>query len=251
VKFTPSNRDDLIRYYKGTFVKFAEFGEQLFYIDIVTANRIEGKHESGENFIMYLDEATPYEVGYILPHKSFFQYGQDACLLQRNPAKQYHRGLCSQNTNITLMTATGPKALGIGFETLKAFVSKQQFYTLSGAIGAEDKNSCVLNSRMMYHREKRMIYVDMLPIAKVNPAKTTVSLLKPIFKDEVTDWMKSTAENSWKVEIYVPSPRDPKESKINPDLKTRLEQSQAAKKKLIIPQYAAPVGVNLAEENYE
>ena len=216
MQFIPENREDIIGYYKGTYVKFKEFGDQIFQISQVDSMSVKGTHESGEQFILWMNEETPYEMEYILPHKSFFQYGGDAVQLQRIPAKQYNRGLCGQNTQLSFLSSGGSlKHLELNFEVLKAFVAKQQWYTLQGAIGAQDKSTCALSSRMMYHRALRQIYIDFVPVAKVSPAKLLVQVTKPIFINEVQELLAGSGDK-FQVVAYTPPP--PKEKTKTKDL---------------------------------
>jgi hypothetical protein len=192
--FSPANAEDILRYYKGTYVKFKEMGDDLFYITSVDGQRVTGKAEKDpEGFTIWLDEATPYEADYILPHKSFFQYGQHAVQLQRIPAKQYYRGLCASNCGFYYAantTTMGIKSLDIGFPILAAFVKKQEFKTLKAAVAMQDLHSVVLNSRMMYHRMTKQICIDFTPIARVNMQKLAIYLMKPIFKDELMEMLR-------------------------------------------------------------
>ena len=202
--FSPKNRDDIIRYFRGTYVKFKERGDELFYIEAVNEMRVTGKHESGVPFTIYLDEDTPFEVDYLLPHKSFFQHGQHAVQLQRIPAQQYFRGLCGHNTQFSYLAGgTAPKNLQIGFDILKQFVSKQKFYNIQGALTAQELSTCVLTSRMMFNRANRQIYMDFTPIAKVIPAKGSIVMIRPVFYDEVAEFLKNTGEK-FSLEKYPP-----------------------------------------------
>jgi hypothetical protein len=132
--FIPENRDDIIKYFSKSYLKFEEYGDTLFFIDIVDKYLIHGKVDDGREFTMYLSDEHPYTVDYILPHKSFFQYDKHAVMLSRVPARQYHRGITAQNTS--LMYYAGEMGLGkaeLSFNTLKAFVTKQKFFTLKQA----------------------------------------------------------------------------------------------------------------------
>jgi hypothetical protein len=245
MEFKPSTREDISRYYRGTYVKFAEFGDQLFNIQQVDSMKVVGTHESGDPFVLYLDEATPYNVEYILPHKSYFQLDNSAALLERIPAKMYYRGLCESNTRMTCIQpgSAAPKQLEINFKTLKQFVNKQDFFKLQQAINKQDFQSCVLTPRMMYHRGRKEIYIDHVMIAKVNVGKLTITLHRPVFMDEVKEFLIHTGEhNTFKVEQYV-SP--PMKEKLKPeDLVAELEGYKKAAVKKAVP--AAPqFGQNL------
>ena len=194
--FIPENREDISKYYRHSFLKFKEHGDTIFYISYVDENVVSGSLEDGREFKLYLAKEEPYEVDYVLPHKSFFQYGDDAVMLERIPAKQYHRGLTPSNTAMSFRDPNGDvKHLDISFETLKAFVSKQKFYTLSEAMKQVALNSVVLTSRMMYVPSKHTIFIDFIPIAMVASNTKTIRMIAPLFKEEVQEFLKSTHES--------------------------------------------------------
>lgn len=227
MNFAPANRDDISRYYRGTFLKLREFGDQLFFIEQVDSFRVAGKHESGDPFVIYLDDATPYEVDYILPHKSFFQFGQHAVMLRRIPARQYFRGLCDSNTQLEYLGPAGMKNVPLDFSALKAFVGKQKFFTLQGAIGA-DVYTAALSPRLMYHHSKREIYMDFVPIARVQPNKLQIIVTKPIFLDEVNEMLRNSGDDKvFKASLYTPPP--PKEKTTTADLLKEMQKAAPAK----------------------
>lgn len=196
MQFTPSNREDINKYYRGSFLKFKETGDLLFYLQGVDSNVVTGTIEDGRDFKIYLAEEEPYEVDYILPHKSFFQYGENACMLQRVPAKQYHRGITNENTRISYRdpgTAI-PAKVAIGFDPLKAFVKKQKFFTLSEAT-KQDLTSAVLAPRIMYMRTNKQIFIDFTPVARVAMSEKKITMLLPVFTEEIKDFLKTTQED--------------------------------------------------------
>jgi hypothetical protein len=198
--FTPENREDIKKYFQGTYLKFkpddsGKFDSNtLFYIDHIDSYVVTGKVEDGREFKLFLSEEHPYEVDYVLPHKSFFQYDKHAMLLQRVPARQYHRGLCAENTSLSYLDVD-KGAIGaaeLSFAALKAFVMKQKFMTLKEAITSK-KQSCVLNTRMMFVPKNNQIYVDFEPVARVNPG-STIQIIKPLFKHELMQYLHSNNE---------------------------------------------------------
>lgn len=192
--FTPSNREDISKYFRNSFLKFKETGDTLYYLDHVDANKVSGAVDNGQPFHLYLDDEHPYEVDYVLPHKSFFQVGPNAVMLQRIPAKQYSRGLTEANTGLTYLAGKEPMKALLSFEILKQFVKKQQFYSLAQATTQEGLQSAVLSPRMMYNRADRNIYIDFLAVAKVS-ATRNITMMQPIFEEEVLDLLKSTGES--------------------------------------------------------
>jgi hypothetical protein len=200
VIFSSENADDIRKYYLHTYIKVKEHADLLFYIQRVDRQTVQGVTETGQEFVLYMDDKNPYEIDYVLPHKSFFQYEKDACQLYRVPNKQYYRGLNVENTRIARLDKTGKKVpfnQDIDFKVLKAFVSKQPFYTLSNAAGKANPNGCyslVLTPRMVYHRALKAIYVDFTPVATVDVTTKTITMLQPVFKAEIAAFLRQSNE---------------------------------------------------------
>lgn len=191
--FTPSNTDDISRYYKGTYIKFKETGDSLFYVQQVRDDVVSGKAADGTPFELYLSHDHPYEVDYVLPHKSFFQWGEHACLLQRIPAKQYQRGISGNNVSISGLRSSGAQVdIGIGFDVLKAFVSKQVFLSLDTAILA-DKISVALSPRIAFVPHTRKLFIDFLCVGQLTPKRKGVKCFNNIFRPELERLVMDTA----------------------------------------------------------
>ena len=198
--FVPSAHKDIARYYSGTYVKFREHGDKLFYIHRVYSDRVEGimadRDEQGDRreFVVHLYEEHPYEVDYILPNKAAFQYKKQAHLLQRIPAQQYQRGLCDKNTCILAVGRSGAtRGQELNFELLQAFVQKQAYPSLNEAVANKMKNdSTALSSRMVYIPSTRTIYVDNLSVATISVGTKEITLLHPVFRDEVAAISKNS-----------------------------------------------------------
>lgn len=213
MQFCPKNRDDIIRYYRNSYIKLREFQDQLFFIEGVDTNKIIGTHESGEKFLIYMNDDTPYEVDYILPHKSFFQFQKVAVQLQRIPAKQYIRGLAESNTLLTYLDAGGKtRQLPLEFQALKAFVNKPEWPTLTQACEKAECTSVALSSRMMLNKVNRQLCVDFLPVATVIKERRRVEVKKMLFFDEVQALIKNMAGDVWEIKEWVAPPKKEKTS---------------------------------------
>jgi len=187
--FMSSNWEDINRYYKNTYVKFSEMGEKLFFIRYVSPDAVCGVDEDHVDFELCLSDEHPYEVDFLLPHKSFFQLGKRAVALSRHPAKQYQRGLSDSNTRLYSLRSDGTtEAMQLGFDTLKAYVSKQKFPSLDEAIANKGRmTSTVLTSRIAYVPRSKGLYVDMVPIGEVDTTSKLIRLRSPIFVPELTE----------------------------------------------------------------
>lgn len=198
--FSSENWDDIRKYYLNTYIKIKEAGDELFFINRVDRAQVSGIVENGGEFVIYLDDANPYEIDYVLPHKSYFQLDKDAVQLYRSPAKQYQRGLNTSNTKVVRLNRAGEQESlsegGLDFKVLKAFVEKQPFRTLAQAIdkNAPVANSFVLSPRMMFHRVTKGLYIDFVRVANVHTGDRTITMIHPVFTDEVKTLLKQNNE---------------------------------------------------------
>lgn len=183
--FLPDNYEDISRYYKNTYVKFKETGDKLFFISRVGSEKVSGSTSDGTPFELLLSFDAPYEVDYVLPHKSFFQYEALACLLQRVPAKQYQRGISDSNTALFALKSTGTLTqISVSFSLLEAFVCKQTFMSLSQAISS-DKTTVVLSPRFAYAPNSRRIYADATCVGQLQPKHKVLNCFHKLFKPEL------------------------------------------------------------------
>lgn len=187
MEFTSTVWRDIEKYFRHTYVKFDEYGDKLFYITEVSPEYVSGLDEEKTNFQLFLSDASPYTVNYILPHKAVFQYKDSVYSLQRIPARQYKRGLCEDNTQI-VNVATGQKQ-ELTFDILKAFVNKPQYSSFSAAFNTKIKTKAVaLNSRMSFMRTGAIL-VDSTQVAKYDYTTKKISINHKIFLPEIIQHM--------------------------------------------------------------
>lgn len=187
MEFTSSNWRDIQKYYEGTYVKFTEFGDRLFYIAQVRPEGISGIDDEDTAFELYLSDAYPYTVNYLLPHKATFQWKDSVYMLQRIPARQYRRGLCSDNTQITNV-ATGNN-VDVNFQSLKAFVSKPSYSSFSNAFHSKAKTKAIALSPRMTYLRTGWILIDNRKIAQFDYNSKKITLLYKIFLPEIMQHM--------------------------------------------------------------
>lgn len=172
--FVPSVWQDIRKYYEGSYVKFNEYGDKLFFISRVREHEVVGSDEDGNPFSLTLDEEAPYSLTYNLPHKGLFILNGATYLLYRIPAQQYSRGITTGNTKI--LDVAGGGAVALEFRTLKAFVEKQPYVSMEEALfGKGDAVSQPLTRRFSFYKPKQMFYVDNVPIAQFIRKTKTIS----------------------------------------------------------------------------
>jgi hypothetical protein len=187
--FSPKNADDIQRYYRNTYVKFHETGDKLFFIRDVSNYVVRGVDEEQTEFELYLSEEFPYEVDYVIPHKSYFQYKNKACMLQRHPAKQYQRGLSNHNTHIYALGRSGQMGqIDTGFDVLKAYVAKQTFPAFDKAVTSKGKIiSVAMSPRFAYVPELKQIFADNMLVAWVDHPNHKVNVFHSVFMPEINE----------------------------------------------------------------
>ena len=149
----------------------------------MNGEEVTGQGDDGNDFVVFMNRAKPFSLDYVLPHKAVFQVDKDVYLLERIPARQYKRGLCSDNTSISRVgISERPMRINLSFELLQKFTCKQDYFTLKQALAGKDTNNAyALNSRMSYHKSGA-IYVDKICIANYSSGTFTVL---PQFKEDV------------------------------------------------------------------
>jgi len=187
MEFISSNWRDIDKYYTGTYVKFNEYGDKLFHIDHVNPNVVEGEDDTGTNFQLFLSDSAPYTVNYLLPHKATFQWNDSVYMLQRIPARQYRRGLCSDNTQI-INIATGSR-VDISFKSLKAFVSKPMYSSFSAAFNSKAKTKAVALSPRLTYIRSGLILVDQVRVASFDYNTKKIHMIHKIFLPEIMQHM--------------------------------------------------------------
>lgn len=196
--FQVSNVQDIEKYFRNTYIKLKEFGDELFYISGVTHQTVVGKDQTGEDFELYLSDAHPYEVDYVLPSRAVYQNGERVTLLQRIPARQYKRGLCADNTQL-VDVYTGEKLL-IEMASLAGFVNKPRYVSFDDVFCKRIGKSAALNSRFSFHTADNSIRCDLRPVGMVEVNSRTVKFNK-LFAAEITKLLSDCKEN-FKVSVH-------------------------------------------------
>jgi len=187
MEFISSNWRDIQKYYDGTYIKFAEYGDRLFYVSRTTPEMIEGTDEDDTIFQLHLSDAHPYNVNYVLPHKATFQWNDNVYMMRRIPARQYRRGLCSDNTSI-ISVATGNN-VDISFKSLKAFTAKPQYSSFRDAFFAKGRFKAIALSPRLTYLRNGSILVDTTKVATFDFHQKKIVLHHKIFLPEIMQHM--------------------------------------------------------------
>ncbi len=159
----PQNSSDIERYFRGTYVKFQGFGDTLFYIESVAKNEIRGTTVNGDDFTLSMHEEAPFELEYVLPNKAVFQYGKRIAMLVRCPARQYKRGIDSENT---MMLLSNGDRLDINFTNLRKFVEKPNYRSLKVALyGKSSDTEIAITKRFWFRKRDHALMLDNTHVA--------------------------------------------------------------------------------------
>lgn len=176
MKFCPSTASDIQKYYRQTFVKFTELGDKLLYVQKVEMNEVLCVDSKDDAFVVELREDEPYEMNYTLPHRGLFLCEGGLYQLRRIPARQWRRGICSDNTLITNMLSG--KNVPISFDILEAFTNKPVYQQLS----AWKEDNMLLSQRFAV-LNTGAIFCDRLSIGNMEKGRAVVqSLFAPEIK---------------------------------------------------------------------
>lgn len=182
----PSVHGDIQRYFQGTYVKLKEFGDKLFYLESVNKEQVVLVDENKDNFVILLEEADPYHLEYVLPHRAVFPFRDSVSLLQRIPAKQYHRGCCGENTRIVdIFTNT---TYEIHFRSLTAYIAKPNYVDVQSALFDKASKKLVgvaITDRISFGRLSQAFYVDNRVVGTFNRDKSQVEMVHAFFKPEL------------------------------------------------------------------
>lgn len=195
--FTSDNIDDIRRYYRNTYVKFRDLGETICYIGDIQLKVIEGesvycvtgKTSTGDLLTIPLWPEQPFEVEYVLPKKAFFLYNNKLHQLRRIPARQYSRGICSENTSVVSYNSSG-SATGVEItaELLQAYVDKPNI-KIPSATDLSKQQPILLSRRIALVGTPKIVMVDLWNVGKCRDKTVYV---KPLFYPELSSLLKGT-----------------------------------------------------------
>jgi hypothetical protein len=180
------NTDDIKKYWQGCHVKFKEDGDRIYHIRAVDGKYIYAEDRQGEEVL--IDLAKGYNIDYVIPKKTTYQYGDYAACLSRIPARMWKKGMNKANTQFETLTSTGWKVTTYDIAIIEGFVNKPSYYHIEEALNlfakTENQQSCALSPRFSLHR-KGNVYLDTTPVARLEQqAKRLVA--KKIFVPELS-----------------------------------------------------------------
>jgi len=202
MKFAPSTYADIRKYFDSTYVKFAELGEKLLYIQRIRDDCIIAADSNGDVYELILEETAPYEMTYTLPHRALFTHKGKAYMLQRIPARQYQRGINTANTQI--ISVPDGKKQSLSWELLDAFTNKQDYQSLADAVFGKFGKEVLavpLSSRSMFDRRTQTIFFDRQGVASVEREGKKINVVS-LFREEIEDMMSDSRFTGFSLEVH-------------------------------------------------
>jgi hypothetical protein len=181
-----TNYEDIVKYYKKTYVKLRECGEVIYLITEVYKDKIILQDIQGEEVAICLEQG--YNLDYVIPKKTVYQHGENALFLSRIPARMWQKGMSNKNTMFQLLSAAGswhPHPFDI--KVIDGFVNKPSYFSLDDAVTNFTKGdhlqSAALTPRISMSR-KGAVFIDTVMVGRFAATSRTVTF-KKIFRDEI------------------------------------------------------------------
>lgn len=192
MQLVSSNWRDIQKYYDQCFIKIRDFGDKIFFVDKVTPEFVLFKDKDGQEGIIHLHDEVPYNLDMVLPHKAMFQIGDYAYLMQRIPARQYNRGITSQNCTIKKLSLSGWTNSSVSFMNLSGYTEKTA-YRPADVVFKREQGSEVLSARFAYLAGTYSIYCDTKQVATLDPVNKRI-MCRPLIEAELATILGPNSE---------------------------------------------------------
>lgn len=188
------NYDDINKYYKGTWVKFKEEGDTLFYIERATPARIECHTISKEECCVDLTKEGGYFITFLIPRKTVFQYDNTAVMLSRNPARMWKKGMCANNTSFAMLKEKQWYGADFTITLAEGFVNKPSYLSFDTAKAEFAKDvgflSAALSPRVSISRVGS-VYIDDVLVGKYNTSNNILTT-RAIYQEDLAPLFNAT-----------------------------------------------------------
>jgi hypothetical protein len=188
MKITQEFYTDCTKYYADTYVQFKEEGpEKVFLIKMATSEHIFALDMTNGAEPIAVAIKNGYVIDFQLPSKRVFQAENRAVIIERIPARQWKKGIHSQNTQFSCLNKAGgwSKLPFDIYYILKAHKPSEFITFDEWILLPEDANfySHAMTSRLSITMFGS-IYLDTIQVGKYN-RKNRVLMCHPIVQKEV------------------------------------------------------------------
>lgn len=179
----PTNFEDISKYFKGCFI---EVNKEIFSVEKVTPEAIFCSNKNEANFIIEIDgketKTVGYNLNFLLPQKTWFQYDKFAYFISRIPARMWKKGISKENTSIVALDELGKcRGQTLSFDLIKLYMENKQYYSY------RELNNCysiALNTRFALSKNG-YVFLDNNCVAKYQASDNTV-VVPYIYQPEIT-----------------------------------------------------------------
>lgn len=188
MKVSRNNYEDAQKYYRNTYVKLKETGDEVLLVKNASSEEMLFTTTEGEVVGIDFREGQEYEIEYIIPGRCVFQWGDRAYALWRIPARQYYRGMHPENTRFMCFDATGRSCkVSLDGKVLASFVNKPVYYNIDNAVKQlhkGDLSSCALSPDFFISRNGLIKTAVGTTVAAVSFETGTIKHIK-LFETEL------------------------------------------------------------------
>lgn len=174
------NWQDAKKYYEKCWVKVKECGERAYLVTEIgqKVSYLEGisRGEGDDEFQVCIDMAVGYTIDYVIPKKTIYQYGENAVILQRVPARMWKKGMDTKNTQFLMLndkTAWSP--IDINMPVIEGFINKPSYSTVKEASQAFNGTllSAALSPRIALTK-MGSVFIDTVQVGKYSSNGTLI-----------------------------------------------------------------------------
>lgn len=190
---TTANYRDFKQRYEGTYGRYAPDDKEsmLVLISSIDGSQVNFSDHRGVRYHAVVDSGIPFEFVPV-ERKVVNTSSRDVLFASRRPARQWRRGICSDNTTITSLVSK--RNTSINFKNIDAIFNtevdvKEAFKLLSTGklanIALDDKFSVIGGTVNLYDRP-------------IGVYKDKMAQIHPLFKQEFTDMV---TRNSFEIKV--------------------------------------------------
>ena len=187
------NVPDIVKYYNKSYIKLAEYGDKLFFVQEIDHSAISLTDKEGNAYQISLHNNVPYKIDLLFPHKSLYQMDEWCYSLTRIPARQFHRGITSNNCSIKVLTTDGWETVSLNWNTLDGYVNKPDFKPLETALQQTGSQALSPIFAVVYNEFSKVfdLYCHTKLVGNVNK-KTRSFNIHPLLLPEFTTLLAAT-----------------------------------------------------------
>lgn len=197
MKVDNSNWEDCQKYFGNTWIKVKECGERVYHVDHVSSAYTDlsspPRGENDEDADIRIDMKNGYTIDYVIPKKTIFQYGKQAIVLQRIPARMWKKGMDSKNTEFLALNekSTWGK-VPINLSIIDGFVNKPSYFDLVTALAEfkTDLVSAAFSPRISMSKDGS-VFIDTVFVAKYYMKDNAIKV-KKIFVNDLVPFFPTT-----------------------------------------------------------